>query len=173
MRHRCAMIVRFAFFRVLEKPVLYREQTATVLEIALRDAKDTSALEGVALMKVEIKRAMKFLQISTDLRQHQKRAEVNSSVSPVRRNANLSLSLVLSRRNRKRNPKLNRLCDRNQPSIPDSLSGCSADMMVTDVSIPEPFKLMPTVDLSFNLIWRFNKMRPDTFFYRSIIRAAS
>jgi hypothetical protein len=48
-----------------------------VLKNALKNAEAESALQGVTRMDVEIKRAIKFLQISTDLRQHQKRADVS------------------------------------------------------------------------------------------------
>jgi hypothetical protein len=42
----------------------------------LKDTESQSALKAVARMDVEIQRAIKFLQISTDLRQLQKRADV-------------------------------------------------------------------------------------------------
>jgi hypothetical protein len=50
-----------------------------ILKNALKNAKAESALEGVSLMDVEIKRAIKFLQISNDLRKYQKRADVSSN----------------------------------------------------------------------------------------------
>jgi hypothetical protein len=46
------------------------------LKDALKDAKLVSVLKGVACMDVEIKRALDFLQISTDLRQLQRPADV-------------------------------------------------------------------------------------------------
>lgn len=50
----------------------------------LKDADDESTLRGVSRMDVEIQRATKFLQISTDLRQLQKRPEVDSNAIIVR-----------------------------------------------------------------------------------------
>lgn len=62
--------------RVLEKPVPYQDKNQTILKDILKDAEAESALKGVARMDVEIHRAIKFLQISTDLRQLQRRADV-------------------------------------------------------------------------------------------------
>ena len=64
-------------FSLLEKPVIYEEKTSVILKSALRDAEYESGLQGVARMEVEIKRAVKFLQISNDLRQLQRRADVS------------------------------------------------------------------------------------------------
>jgi hypothetical protein len=47
-----------------------------MLKKVLKDANATSILKGVERMEVEIQRAIKFLQISVDLRQLQKRADV-------------------------------------------------------------------------------------------------
>ncbi|CAF4581909.1 unnamed protein product, partial [Rotaria socialis] len=58
----------------LKKSVEYNDKTENVLKNALQNAEAESALQGVMRLDVEIKRAIKFLQISTDLRQHQKRA---------------------------------------------------------------------------------------------------
>lgn len=55
---------------------MYQDSNQTLLKNALRDAELESELKGVARMDVEIQRAIKFLQISTDLRQLQKRADV-------------------------------------------------------------------------------------------------
>lgn len=68
------------FNSILQKPVIYHETTQERLKNALKDAKAESALEGVLRMDVEIKRAIKFLQISSDLRQYQKRAHVSSNL---------------------------------------------------------------------------------------------
>lgn len=61
----------------MQKPVLYEEKSENLLKDALKTNETESAFNGVQRMDVEIKRAIKFLQISTDLRQYQKRAEVN------------------------------------------------------------------------------------------------
>ena len=61
---------------MLEKPALYQDNNQTLLKNTLKDAEAESALKAVARMDVEIQRAIKFLQISTDLRQLQKRADV-------------------------------------------------------------------------------------------------
>jgi len=68
------------FNSILQKPAIYHEKTQEILKTALKDAEAQSALEGVARMDVEIKRAIKFLQISTDLRQYQKRPDVSSNL---------------------------------------------------------------------------------------------
>ncbi len=47
-----------------------------MLKNILKDAESESALKAVERMDVEIHRAIKFLQVSTDLRQLQKRADV-------------------------------------------------------------------------------------------------
>ncbi|CAF2312742.1 unnamed protein product [Rotaria sp. Silwood2] len=60
---------------LLEKPATYNEKTQDLLKNALQEAAAESALQGVMRMDVEIKRAIKFLQISTDLRQYQKRTD--------------------------------------------------------------------------------------------------
>lgn len=52
-----------------------------ILKSALHDAECESGLNGVARMDVEIKRAVKFLQIANDLRQLQRRADVSSFFS--------------------------------------------------------------------------------------------
>ena len=65
------------FDSLLQKPAVYNEKTQELLKNALKNAKADSALQGVTRMDVEIKRAVKFLQISTDLRQYQKRADVS------------------------------------------------------------------------------------------------
>ncbi len=65
---------------LLQRPAVYHEKTQVILKSALKDAEDESALQGVSRMDVEIKRAIKFLQISTDLRQYQKRADVSVSI---------------------------------------------------------------------------------------------
>ncbi|CAF1294902.1 unnamed protein product [Adineta ricciae] len=67
--------------KVLEKPVPYQDKNQTVLKDILKDAEAESAFKGVARMDVEIHRAIKFLQISTDLRQLQKRADIDSKPS--------------------------------------------------------------------------------------------
>ncbi|UJR25800.1 hypothetical protein I4U23_007150 [Adineta vaga] len=65
----------------LQKIPNYYENNEVTLKNALSDAKAKSALEGVSRMDVEIKRAIKFLQISTDLRRYQKQAGNESKVS--------------------------------------------------------------------------------------------
>ncbi len=67
----------FNFNSLLKRPPIYHEQTQVQLKNALKDAAVESALQGVTRMDVEIKRAIKFLQISIDLRQYQKRAGVS------------------------------------------------------------------------------------------------
>jgi len=62
----------------MQKPILYEEKTENLLKNALKTNESESAFNGVQRMDVEIKRAIKFLQISTDLRQYQKRADVNN-----------------------------------------------------------------------------------------------
>ncbi|CAF1389296.1 unnamed protein product [Adineta ricciae] len=62
----------------LQKTPSYGDKTQVILKNALKNTNAESALEGVVRMDTEIKRAIKFLQISTDLRQHQKRAEIES-----------------------------------------------------------------------------------------------
>jgi hypothetical protein len=68
--------ILFLLYSLLEKPVLYQDSNQTLLKKALKDAEAESVLKSVARMDVEIQRATKFLQISTDLRQLQKRADV-------------------------------------------------------------------------------------------------
>ncbi|CAF4545963.1 unnamed protein product [Rotaria sp. Silwood1] len=63
---------------LLQKPVVYEDKNQTLLKNALKEAEAESALKGIARMDVEIHRATKFLQISTDLRQLQKRADLDS-----------------------------------------------------------------------------------------------
>ncbi|CAF3780229.1 unnamed protein product [Rotaria sordida] len=63
---------------LLQKPVVYEDKNQTLLKNILKEAEAESALKGLARMDVEIHRAIKFLQISTDLRQLQKRADVDS-----------------------------------------------------------------------------------------------
>ncbi|CAF3336880.1 unnamed protein product [Rotaria sp. Silwood1] len=63
---------------LLQKPAVYNEKTQSLLKNALQEAAAESTLQGVMRMDVEIKRAIKFLQISTDLRQYQKRANTES-----------------------------------------------------------------------------------------------
>ncbi|CAF3923286.1 unnamed protein product [Rotaria sp. Silwood2] len=63
---------------LLQKPVPYEDKNQTLLKNTLKDAEAESALKGVARMDVEIHRATKFLQISTDLRQLQRRADLDS-----------------------------------------------------------------------------------------------
>lgn len=63
--------------------MIYQENTAVILKGALRDAESESGLQGVARMEVEIKRAVKFLQISNDLRQLQRRADVSLSTNEI------------------------------------------------------------------------------------------
>ncbi|CAF1439450.1 unnamed protein product [Rotaria magnacalcarata] len=58
----------------LKKSVKYNDKTENVLKNALQNAEAESALQGVMRLDVEIKRAIKFLQISSNLRQRQKRA---------------------------------------------------------------------------------------------------
>ncbi|CAF3863314.1 unnamed protein product, partial [Adineta steineri] len=67
---------------LLQKTPVYNETTQIVLKNVLKNAKAELVLKGVSHMDVEIKRAVKFLQISTDLRHHQKLA-VNESKSTV------------------------------------------------------------------------------------------
>lgn len=80
----------FSLISLLEKPAIYHEKTAVVLKGALHDAGCESGLQGVARMEVEIKRAIKFLQIANDLRQLQRRADVSlynirNSLDSIRR----------------------------------------------------------------------------------------
>ncbi|CAF0922263.1 unnamed protein product [Rotaria sordida] len=63
---------------LLQKPPIYDEKTENLLKNALQNAEVESALQGVMRMDVEIKRAIKFLQISTDIRRHQKRTNTES-----------------------------------------------------------------------------------------------
>ncbi len=72
-----SVIQYFDLNSLLQKPAIYDEKTEVLLKEALKNAKAESALQGVARMDVEIKRAIKFLQISTDLRQYQKRVDVS------------------------------------------------------------------------------------------------
>jgi hypothetical protein len=69
--------ILLGFHRLLEKPPIFNGETETLLKNALKNAESESALQGVSRMEVEIKRGIKFLQISTDLRQYQRRAQVN------------------------------------------------------------------------------------------------
>jgi hypothetical protein len=64
------------FNSLLEKPAVYQDNNKILLKDILKDAEYESALKAVDRMDVEIQRAIKFLQISTDLRQLQKRADV-------------------------------------------------------------------------------------------------
>jgi hypothetical protein len=70
--------------RLLKRPPVYHKETAEVLKTALHEAKCESGIEGVALMDVEINRAIKFLQISNDIRQHQRRVGVSFSIVEYR-----------------------------------------------------------------------------------------
>ncbi|CAF3829504.1 unnamed protein product [Rotaria magnacalcarata] len=63
---------------LLQKPVPYQDKNQTLVKAALKEAEAESALKGIARMDVEIHRAIKFLQISTDLRQLQKRADADA-----------------------------------------------------------------------------------------------
>ncbi|CAF4207748.1 unnamed protein product, partial [Adineta steineri] len=60
---------------LLEKPVVYQDKNQTFLKTILKEAGAESAYSAVTRMDTEIHRAIKFLQISTDLRQLQKRAD--------------------------------------------------------------------------------------------------
>ena len=62
---------------LLQKSVPYQDKNQTLVKAALKEAEADSALKGINRMDVEIHRAIKFLQISADLRQLQKRADVS------------------------------------------------------------------------------------------------
>jgi len=81
----------FNFNSQLQKPPIYDEKTREILKTALQEAEAQSALQGVARMDVEIKRAIKFLQISHDLRQYQKRADVSFRIFLCNLRENFSL----------------------------------------------------------------------------------
>ena len=57
-------------------PVIYDNENQNFLKNILKGAEYDSVLKGVKHMDVEIHRAIKFLQIATDLRQLQRRADV-------------------------------------------------------------------------------------------------
>lgn len=59
------------------KPIRYIGKDQDSLKDALSAAENESALKGVKRMDVEIHRAIRFLQIATDLRQLQRKANVN------------------------------------------------------------------------------------------------
>lgn len=65
-------------YSLLERPAVYQDNNQTLLKNALKDSELEAELRAVARMDLEIQRALKFLQISTDLRQLQKRADVIS-----------------------------------------------------------------------------------------------
>ena len=69
-------ILLFDFQRFLQTPPKYQDNIRTLLRKTLKEANDESTLKGVSRIDVEIKRGVKFLQISADLRQLQKRQEV-------------------------------------------------------------------------------------------------
>lgn len=69
-------ILLFNFQRFLQTPPKYQDDIRTLLRKTLKEANDQSTLKGVSRIDVEIKRGVKFLQISADLRQLQKRQEV-------------------------------------------------------------------------------------------------
>lgn len=63
---------------LLNTPAAYQDNNKNLLKNILKEAESDSVLKGIARMDVEIHRAIKFLQVSTDLRQLQKRADVTS-----------------------------------------------------------------------------------------------
>jgi hypothetical protein len=65
--------------------MMYNETTQALLKRALQEAGAQSALEGIDLIEVEIHRAVKFLQISNDIRRYQKNSGVNIAMDEVRR----------------------------------------------------------------------------------------
>ena len=77
------MLLRIYYFNLnsfFNKSDIYREKTQYLIKNALKDAEAESALQGVMRMEVEIQRATKFLQISTDLRRYQHRVNVSINI---------------------------------------------------------------------------------------------
>ena len=73
--------------------MMYNETTQALLKRALKEAGAQSALEGIDLIEVEIHRAVKFLQISTDIRRYQKNSAVNLDMDEVSRKRLLLLQV--------------------------------------------------------------------------------
>ena len=65
-------------YSLLERPAAYQDNNQILFKNALKDSDLEPELKAVARMDLEIQRALKFLQISTDLRQLQKRPDVIS-----------------------------------------------------------------------------------------------
>lgn len=62
---------------LLKTPVVYQDKNQAILKDLLKNAEADMTLKAVNRMDIEIHRAIKFLQISTDLRQLQRRADVS------------------------------------------------------------------------------------------------
>jgi len=89
---------------LLENVPVYKDQNETILKSALKNSEDDGVFKGVKRMDLELQRARKFLQISTNLRQLQIRADVvteaKSEQKPKRQSSSSSSSAVRTSRQR-------------------------------------------------------------------------
>jgi len=157
-----SVIQHFDLNSLLQKPAIYDEKTQVILKEALKNAGAESALQGVARMDVEINRAVKFLQISTDLRQYQKLAEV-SFINSVT-NYKKIFFFIRMNQNKKMNKK--QLLKKHHQSIEILINELCVVMMPMVISILVHYKEVQMVDQLFYLIWILNKKQLDIFFYQ-------
>jgi protein-arginine kinase len=156
-----SVIQHFDLNSLLQKPAIYDEKTQVILKEALKNAGAESALQGVARMDVEIQRAVKFLQISTDLRQYQKRAEV----SFINLSDKLQENFLFIRMNQKKKWNKKQLLKKHHRPIEILVNELYVVMMPMVISILVHYKKVKMVDQLFYLIWILNKKQLDIFFY--------